>query len=412
MILRVAVYCRYSTELQDETSIEDQAAHCRDFIKRHGWNATVTVYSDAAISGASRLNRPGFLRMIDDMAAGKIDRIVIENISRLARDVEDSAFTMKRAKFHRVKIFCANEGGVELTSLSATFSAMAGQMAREQGADMIRRSMTGLVRAGKSAGGRSYGYRSLPRLDADRGRGGDLRIEEAEAEIVLEIFTRYAAGESPLAIVTDLNRRGVPSPRSSEKTLGVWRASTLNGNKDRSTGILHNPLYAGKRVWNRVAMEKNPDTALRVSRSNQSEDWIESEVEELRIVPQELWRPFRRDLSNEPSSRSVGTPKRPSGCSPGFCGVVTAGPVSPATARTRAGACGYNAPAKRKQASAPPRSTPMRRRSRKPFSVAFAASLLIRVCCAPMWTPTWPSAAVSRRKLLASTPPSPSGSPR
>ena len=63
----IAIYCRYSTDLQDETSIEDQTRICRDLAKRMNWPQPFVVYSDAAISGASRHNRPEYLRMMADL---------------------------------------------------------------------------------------------------------------------------------------------------------------------------------------------------------------------------------------------------------------------------------------------------------------------------------------------------------
>ncbi|MFN3727359.1 MAG: recombinase family protein [Allosphingosinicella sp.] len=153
--------------------------------------------------------------------------------------------------------------------------------------------MSGLVLGGKSAGGKSYGYRSTARRPGER--GGELELVEEEAEIVREIFARYVAGEPPKAIAADLNRRGIPSPRAGIKrkdgsiTTGLWRDSTLNGNKDRETGILFNPLYVGVRKWNRTKHMKHPDTARRVSRVNSKDQWCIMGVPDLAIVKLDVW---------------------------------------------------------------------------------------------------------------------------
>ena len=231
--------------------------------------------------------------MMDDLQAGKIKALIVENISRLTRDVEDSAFTMKRAVFHEVAIYPANDNGVPISADMANFQAMMAEMARKQGAQMIHRSMSGLILGGKSAGGKSYGYQSKARRPNER--GGELEVVENEAAIVREIFHRYIAGESPKAIVTDLNRRGIPSPRAGVGrkngtiTTGLWRDSTLNGNKDRETGILFNPLYAGVRKWNRTKHLKHPDTARRVSRVNPKGEWVIEGVPELAIIMPDIW---------------------------------------------------------------------------------------------------------------------------
>lgn len=231
--------------------------------------------------------------MMVDMEAGKFDGLIIENLSRLTRDVEDAAFTMKRAEFHGVKIYPGNDNGSPISGDMANFQAMMAEMARKQGAQMIHRSMSGLVLGGKSAGGKSYGYRSKARRPGER--GGELEVVEEEADVIREIFDRYIAGESPHAIVTDLNRRGIPSPRAGIKrkdgsiTTGRWRDSTLNGNKDRETGILFNPLYAGVRKWNRTKHMKHPDTARRVSRVNSKDQWAIMGVPDLAIIKPEVW---------------------------------------------------------------------------------------------------------------------------
>lgn len=317
MMLRIAIYCRYSTELQDETSIEDQTRICRALAKRMGWAEPVSVYADAAISGASRHNRLEYQRMMADLEAGKFDALIIENISRLTRDVEDSAFTMKRAEFHGVKIYPANDNGAPISADMANFQAMMAEMARKQGAQMIHRSMSGLVLGGKSAGGKSYGYQSKARRPNER--GGELEIVAGEAEIVREIFARYIVGESPKAIAADLNRRGIPSPRAGIErkdgsiTTGLWRDNTLNGNKDRETGILFNPLYAGVRKWNRTKHMKHPDTARRVSRVNPKDQWVIEGVPELAIIKPEVWEAAQDrkvDRSHRQTNRQAQRAKR------------------------------------------------------------------------------------------------------
>jgi site-specific DNA recombinase len=290
---RIAIYCRYSTDFQDETSIADQIRLCRDLAKRMGWPEPMFVYADAAISGASRHNRPEYLRMMADMEDGKFDALIVENISRLTRDVEDSAFSMKRAEFHGVQIFPANDNGSAISPDMANFQAMIAEISRKQGAQMIQRAMSGLVLKGKSAGGKSYGYQSKPRRSGER--GGELEIVETEADIIREIFQRYVAKETPKAIAALLNRRGVPSPRAGierrdgSTVTGFWRDNTLIGNKDRETGILSNPLYAGVRKWNRTKGVKNPDTAVKTSRVNPKDQWAIVAVPELAIIKADVW---------------------------------------------------------------------------------------------------------------------------
>jgi DNA invertase Pin-like site-specific DNA recombinase len=64
-VTRAAIYARFSSDLSDRRSIEDQAALCREHAARQGW-ATVEVYADYAVSGASLHGRFAFERMIAD----------------------------------------------------------------------------------------------------------------------------------------------------------------------------------------------------------------------------------------------------------------------------------------------------------------------------------------------------------
>lgn len=383
-MLRVVIYCRYSTELQDETSIEDQTRICRALAKRQGWPKPIIVYADAAISGASRHNRPEYQRMIADLEAGKIDAIIIENISRLTRDVEDSAFTMKRAEFHGVKIYPANDNGAPISADMANFQAMMAEMARKQGAQMIHRSMSGLVLGGKSAGGKSYGYQSRARRPNER--GGELDVVDGEAEIVREVFARYIAGESPKTIAADLNRRGIPSPRAGIErkdgsvTTGLWRDNTLNGNKDRETGILFNPLYAGVRKWNRTKHMKHPDTARRVSRVNPKDQWVIEGVPELAIIKPRSGRLRKSGRLTAAIARQIGRRSAQSGSSRACYAAHPAARPSTATALTaRPGSPASNARATPRRASATTRCAPMSKTS--------------RAWCSPLFAPTLPTPA-------------------
>jgi site-specific DNA recombinase len=152
-------------------------------------------------------------------------------------------------------------------------------------ADKTRRGLRGRVEQGKSAGGNSYGYDVL-RAVGDHGEPvrGDRTINGPQAAIVERIFRDYAKGLSPRAIAKQLNNEGIRSPSGKG-----WGPSTINGNRERGTGILNNELYIGKWVWNRLRYIKDPQTGKRVSRLNPPSEWIVSDVPDLRIVDQALW---------------------------------------------------------------------------------------------------------------------------
>jgi site-specific DNA recombinase len=179
-------------------------------------------------------------------------------------------------------------------------------------ADKTRRGLRGRIEVGKSGGGNAYGYNVVRNYGAngDPARG-DRTINGAEAAIVREIFTLYAAGEAPRKIAFDLNARRIPAPRG-----GAWSASTLNGNRARGTGILNNEMYIGRVVWNRLSYVKDPETGKRRSRANASDAVIAVEAPELAIVSRELWDAVKarqagldeRAGARKPASPSIETP--------------------------------------------------------------------------------------------------------
>ena len=57
----------------------------------------------------------------------------------------------------------------------------------------------------------------------------------------------------------------------------------------RGTGIIQNELYAGRLVWNKVRMIKDPDTGKRLSRPNAKNDWQTTDVPDLRIISQKVF---------------------------------------------------------------------------------------------------------------------------
>jgi site-specific DNA recombinase len=108
---------------------------------------------------------------------------------------------------------------------------------------------------------------------------GIRRVNPEQAAVVRRIYEEYLAGRSPKMICHGLNRDGIPSPRGGE-----WRASTLSGNRERGIGVLRNPIYAGRYLYNRVHMKRDPESRKRVSRGNAHEDRVTVELPELRIV--------------------------------------------------------------------------------------------------------------------------------
>lgn len=277
---RTAIYARFSTELQNERSIEDQTVLCRSYAERNGWSV-VAVYDDRARSGASVYGRDGPMRLMDAAREGKFDLILVEALDRLSRDQEDLAGLWKRLNFLGVELRAVHKGKADQVQIGVR--GLLGSLFLTDLAHKVRRGMDGVIRDGRNAGGRAYGYRPVA------GKRGELAIVEDEANVVRRIFRDYVAGKTPREIAHSLNKEGVRPPRGKH-----WTSSAINGNKKRHHGVILNEIYAGVLVWNRVRMMKNPDTGRRISRLNPESEWKRVEVPHLAIVDKDSYEAAQR----------------------------------------------------------------------------------------------------------------------
>ena len=281
--MRAALYARYSSENQHERSIEDQVRLCSEFAARQRWTV-VAIFKDYAISGASLKTRPDAQRLLEAALAHQFDVVLTEALDRLSRDMEDVAGISKRLEFSGVRLWTVSEG--EIGPLHIGLKGTMNALFLKDLAAKTKRGARGRIEKGRSAGGRSYGYKVVHQLAADgQAETGLLAINEFEAGMVRRIFREFVAGRSARAIAAALNRDGIPAPFG-----GQWSASTINGNAQRGSGFLFNPLYTGRRVYNRVSMIKNPETGRRISRPNPPGEWIIVAAPELAIIDDLTWQ--------------------------------------------------------------------------------------------------------------------------
>src|SRR5215472_18931299 len=277
--MRCAIYCRFSSDLQRQESIEDQVEVCRREAERQGWTVA-KVYADRALSGASRF-RPQYQQMIADAELKQFDVVICEALDRLGRKLADIADLHDRLSFCSIKIHTVATGPVTQLHIG-----MLGTMAQLYLSDLrekVWRGQLGRARKGRIPGGLAYGYKVIAERDASG--GGRRQIDETEAAVVGRIFQDYAAGVSPRTIARRLNDEGVSGPSGRE-----WRDTTIRGQADRGTGLLKNTIYIGRLEWNRTAYVKNPRTGKKVARINKQEAREVVEVPELRIIDDGLWQ--------------------------------------------------------------------------------------------------------------------------
>ena len=258
--MRAVIYARYSSDNQREASIEDQSRRCRALIERESW-IEIDGFADYAVSGATS-QRPGFMALLDAVRAGRVDIVVAEALDRISRDQEHVAGFYKDLTFAGVRIVTLAEG--EISELHIGLKGTMNALYLKDLAQKTHRGLEGRIKAGKNAGGLSFGYRVVREVTANGAVStGDRGIDEAEAATVRRVFTLYVEGMSPRSIARTLQLEGIRGPRG-----GHWTASLILGNAERETGILRNRLYIGQSVWNRQRFLKDPRTGKRVARLN------------------------------------------------------------------------------------------------------------------------------------------------
>ena len=296
---RIAVYGRHSTDKQNPTSSQDQIQACQKLIDYLG-GTVVETFLDAEVSGYRR-DRLGLQRMLAAVEQGKVDIIVAESLDRLARDSEDIAWLAKKLQFHQVRIHTVAEN--EIDEIKIAVASLLGSLFLSNLQKKTVRGMEAAILAGRFAGGRAYGYRLVDKVDA-RGQRikGLLEVNPDIAAIIEQIYADFAAGLSAIQIAKKLNMAGIPAPRG-----GQWNASTIRGDPKKAVGILNNPLYMGRLVWNRRQWRRNPESEQRERRYRLRDpsEWVEVAVPDLRIIEQPLWDAVQDQLKARQKPRTA-----------------------------------------------------------------------------------------------------------
>lgn len=269
-ILRAAIYARYSSDVQNDRSIERQNADLEKVAPRLGVQLDPQLYfEDRGQSATTLFDRPGLTRgLLGAVERGLVDVVLVEHTDRLARKGADSYWLFEQFKFHNVKVYTSKG---EVTDIQLAFESYQNQADSEKTSFRVRSGHSDAAREGFICGPAAYGY------DNVLGQPGVKAINPAAAEIVRRIFAETAIHTSPRTIAFSLTRDGIPAPKGD-----AWTFQTVNK-------LLQSELYIGVYVRNRVRKIRNPNNGKRVPRPAPAEDLIRKEIPSLRIVSQELW---------------------------------------------------------------------------------------------------------------------------
>lgn len=207
------IYCRLSSEDSAEhesMSIGNQKAMLSDYVKRQGWEVG-DIYIDDGYSGTN-FERPDFKRMIGDIENGKINMVVVKDLSRLGRNYimcgqyTEIYFPEKGVRFIAVNDnvdTINNMGSMDITP----FKHILNDMYAKGISTKIKSSLHMKAMRGEYLGALyPYGYVRDPK---DKHK---LLVNEETAPIVKRIFEMCAGGMGSRSIATTLNNEGVLSP--------------------------------------------------------------------------------------------------------------------------------------------------------------------------------------------------------
>jgi site-specific DNA recombinase len=295
-----AIYARKSNtqDVADEAkSIARQIEHARQYALKKGWRvAEEHIYVDDGISGVEFAKRPAFVRLMNAVA-GKprpFDALVMSEESRLGREQIETSYAMKQIVTAGIRVFFYLEDRertlqTPTDKLLMSVTAFADEMEREKIRLRVYDGMLRRARSGYWNGGRVYGYTNVPVTDASGKRSHvELRINEAEAEIVRRIFIRCADGAGVKRIAHELNLDQASCPKPHQGRRPSWAVSTVRA-------VLHRDLYRGRAVWNK--QQKHGPFGQRRDAARPSAEWLTTPAPHLRIVTDDQWAAAHRRIA-------------------------------------------------------------------------------------------------------------------
>lgn len=215
MTANAVIYARYSSDKQNEQSIEGQIRFCQQYAESNGYNI-VGSYIDRAISGTTD-ERPEFQKMITESSSKQFKYVIVWKLDRFSRNRYDSAIYKNKLRKNGVKVLSATEGigeGDESIILEAVLEAMAETYSRQLSQNVRRGLKESALKCASTGGTIPYGYKL---------ENGKLTIDEETAPIVKYAFEQYADGIGKAAIAKELNDKGIRTRQGTQFSIGTFK---------------------------------------------------------------------------------------------------------------------------------------------------------------------------------------------
>ena len=254
-LFNVAIYIRLSREdgdKEESDSVGNQRKLLAEYIAKKEDFILYDVYVDDGYSGTN-FNRPSFQRMIADIEDGKVNCVVVKDLSRFGRDYIDTGRYLERYFPEMGVRFISVTDGIDSMKQAYDMLLPIKNIFNEQYARDISKKIQATVKSKQKAGEfigafTSYGYKKSP-VDKNK-----LVIDDYAADVVRRIFSLYIQGYGKQKIAKLLNAEGILCPAEYKKVNGenykncnrlesttYWSYSTINS-------ILHREMYVGNMV--------------------------------------------------------------------------------------------------------------------------------------------------------------------
>lgn len=273
LIRKVCGYGRVSTKHSEQLSslLTQHEIFCKycEANENKGYVLVEEIYEQK--TGTLKEKRTKFMQMINDAKAGKYNTLLFKDSKRYSRNIEDFIIITDDLKAHGVNVIFINEGLDTFIDGDRDKLAMLGIMS-EMYSNSLHKNLSTVIniKFNSELGrvpGDVFGYR---RVKGDSSRAN---IINKEAELIRELFNRYADGEGIASITEDWQNRGIKTYRGGNITMFALRR------------YIRNPLYKGVLVMNKYTKD-----SVRAKRKRNSDDeLIIRNRPDLQIVDTELW---------------------------------------------------------------------------------------------------------------------------
>ena len=286
-ILRVAAYCRVSTDTEEQiNSYEAQKAYYTQLIEDNPEWEMAGVFADEGISGTGIKKRVEFNRMIAACKRGRIDLILTKSLSRFSRNTLDCINVVRTLKEQGIGVIFEKENINTLTQTSEFMMTLFSGFAQAE-SESISKNVSWGIRKSMESGNthiRLLGYR--------KGPDGQTEIDPEGAKTVRRIYRRYLEGASLGDIKDELEADGVPSSAGT----AIWHHQTIRN-------ILSNEKYMGDALLQKTYVTDCIKKTVRRNKGERPMYYVEKHHEA--IIPRELFQRVQEEMTRRGSKRKV-----------------------------------------------------------------------------------------------------------